>query len=851
MNILLRFALWLCPAEYAREYHDEIRHDIDSRRLNPAAVAADLAFQGIFLRSERIARDVAIATRALARAPLYTVVATATIAIAIGANVAVASVLGAVVLNPLPFADSNRIVMFGPLTEGLAGISTMPYLDTERVAQLSTTLTTVSAYQNDVTTLIGFGRPVALRGLNVSANYFQLLGVQPMLGRLLDETDGGSARVVLSERLWRQYLGADPAILGKRVRLGDRTYTVTAVVSADFRDPAPGNLAPSDYWLAVDPHSSIATAPSRYAFFAFARLRPQATIEAARADMRRAMAQIVRESPDAHRGVNSADASTLPELLLGPTASLLWFLYAGVIIVMLIACANVVNLSFVRTAGRAGDYSVASALGASRKHLIAQTTTEAAVLSTVGGLAGMGLAIAGLRLLAPVTTILPRGTQIVIDWHVLAYTSLTVIAVTVLTGLLPALFYRANPAAALKRSGRGKDHSATKNVRAALIVLEVGLALTVAISAGLLLRSFVALVHTNTGLTARNVFEFPIGSFSNRYANDAERVELEKRIEAALRRIPGVTSVAAASRVPFVNNSLTSVLIPAQPGRSAIRTTAPNNEIGADYFQTFGIPLQYGRPFTLTDRASSTPVLIVSETFARKYFGTTRVTGRRIATGFIANGQEILRTIVGVAADTRNSYSVPPAPDFYMPVTQNPRLGRFLVKTSGSPAKLASQITNAIQAVDPQIAPGELRAMPEMLAQNGLRSQAATTLFSLLATIAVLLAIAGIYAVTASSVEQRTREFGIRKAVGAGSWHVLRDVLGSALVQTSIGVGLGLAAAAALAPVMASLLFATSPLDPLTYAAVIVLLQICTAIAAIVPAIRAVRIPPAQALRYE
>jgi putative ABC transport system permease protein len=851
VNPLIRFALWLCPPEYAREYRDEIAEDLQSGRFHVAAVAADIAFHGTALRIDRLTRDIAIATRSLLRSRLYTLVAGTTIAVAIGANVAVASVLSAVVLNPLPFTDSNRIVMFGPLTEGLSGISTMPYRDIMRTAALSSTLSGVSAYQGDVSTLIGYGRPAALRGLNVSANYFALLGAHAMRGILLDESDSGKPRVVISERVWRQYLGADPAIIGQRLRLGDRIYTVAGMLPAQFRDPATGILATSDYWLAVDPRSPVATAPSRYAFFAFARLRPGVPVNSARADIRRVMAQIVREDPDDHRGINSAELAPLPDLILGTTGSLLWFLYAGVIIVMLIACANVANLSFVRTAARDGDFAIQSALGASRKRLFAQTTTEAAVLSVAGGAAGLGLAALGLRLLAPVTAILPRGTQVEIDWHMLAYTAGAIVFVTLLTGLVPALLYRASPAGTLQMSGRGKDHSRTKNTRFALVVFEVALALTVTVSAGLVLRSFVALVHTETGITARNVFEFPIGSLPRRYDDDSARAGLAQRIENALQRIPGVTAAAAASRVPFVTNSLTSVLIPGRPGRTAIRTTAPNDEIGSDYFRVFAIPLKYGRPFGATDRSSSIPVAIVSEAFARKYFGTSRVVGLHFFSGFNVRSQEVSLTIVGVAADTRSSLDVPPGPDFYVPASQNPRLGRFLIRTSIPASNLAVLVGDALQSVDSQLAPGQLRDMPGMLAQSALRSQAATTLFTLLAGVALLLAIAGIYAVTSSSVEQRTREFGIRKAVGAGNSQVLRDVLSWAFVQTSAGIALGLAAAATLAPVLTTLLFATSPLDPMTFSAVIVLLLLCTIIAALVPALRAMRIAPAKALRYE
>jgi putative ABC transport system permease protein len=855
VNPLVRFALWLCPAEYAREYGAEIAHDIAARRFSIASIAANVAFHGIALRVENFVRDVRVATRSLSRTPLYTLVAGLTIALAIGANVAVTSVLSTVVLNPLPYPQADRIVTFGPSAEAVPGISTMPYRDAQTIVALTSTLERISVGQGDEQTLIGFGRPVSLRGSIVSADFFTLFGVHPLLGRVLDTSDTGSARVVISERAWRQYFAASPNILGTRIQLGDTRQTIVGVIPRDFEDPAPIAPAVRDYWEPLNPRSPTALAPARYAFFGRARLRQGVTLAAARADINRVMQEIIHRDPSVHAGVQGATLEPVSRTLLGDTPALLWFLYAAVSIVVLIACANIANLSLVRASMRNTDFIVRWALGASRRRLLIALTTEAAVLAAFGGVIGLALACLGLQLLGPVTASLPRSAHITIAAPMLAYTFAIVAFAALLTGLLPGAFLRRNSGDALKTAGRGKDRSATKRIRFALVVLEVALAITVTTSAGLVLRSFIALVHTDAGIQAQNVAQFPLSTLPRRYDAASARIELVHRITGALTAIPGIQSASVATQIPFVTQSITTVGIPARAGRSAISTTSADGGIDADYFKILGIALRSGRPFTPADRMSAPLVAIVNENFARRYFGTMDVIGRRIFAGYTPDGKDLTRTIVGTVADTRPSFSQPAVPQFYLPESQaeymNPRAAHFVIRTTGPVSGLSAAIVEAVRRIDPELAPGNLQSMTAAMANSALRSQAATTLFALLAGIALMLAIAGIYAVTASSVEGRTQEFGIRKAVGARSTHVLADVIGNAIAQSSAGIALGLLATAFISPFLATLLFATSALDPATFAAVVVLLLLCTVIAAVVPALRAMRLAPAKALRYE
>jgi predicted permease len=855
VNPLIRFALWLCPPEYAREYRVEIEQDIASRRFSTASIAADIAFHGITLRVESVARDVTVAVRSLGRTPVYALVAGLTIAVAIGANVAVTSVLSAVVLNPIPYPHADRIVSFGLNAQGVPGISSLPYRDAQTIAAQTSTLESVSVLQYDEATLLGFGRPVTLRGAFISAGFFGLFGAHPIIGRLLDSSDTGSARVVLSERIWRQYFAADSHVLGRRIRLGDTTQTVVGVIPRDFEDPAPLATGARDYWEPVNPRSPTALAPARYAFFGRARLKSGVSLAAGRADITRVVQHILHGDTGVHAGVTGGSIEPVSQTLLRETPLLLWFLYAAVTLVVLIACANIANLSIVRASMRNSDFIVRWALGASRRRLIIALTTEGAVLAVCGGAIGLTLAWFGLRWLAPVTASLPRHGDIAIGAPMFAYTAAMVGFATLLTGLLPDLLLRRNSGGALKSSGRNNDRSAPKRIRFALVVLEVALAITVTTSAGLVLRSFVSLVHTDAGIRPQNVIEFPLGNLPARYDNVALRTQLFGRIGAALITVPGIERASIATQIPFISQSITYIGIPARAGRQARESSSSNSVIDPEYFRILGITLQAGRTFGAADRLTATPVAIVNENFARRYFGTTAIVGRHVSEGFTPDGTSISRTIVGVVSDTRAGFDQSVAPEIYLPAAQeyffNSRAGRYIIKTVGPVAGLQGAIATAVARVDPELAPGTLLPMTTAMTNSALRSQAAMTLFGLLAGIALILAIAGIYAVTASSVEGRTHEFGIRKAVGARSTHVLTDVIGNAIVQSSTGIALGLLATAITSPLLATLLFATSPLDPMTFSAVIVLLLLCTIVAALVPALRAMRIAPAKALRYE
>jgi len=851
MRMLLRLALACCPRAFRATFSGQIAAQIEREHGFGAILAcANVAGAGIALHFDWAARDIALAVRALVRAPLYAGVCIGTIALAIGASVAIASTLEGVLFKPLPYSNGARLAFIADgadLTTG-EGEGVMSYPNAVDVVRDSTTVEGIALSTRVGLPLLGFGRPVGLTGALVNGTFFDVLGVRAVLGRMLQPRDAGTVNVVVSEALWRRYLGASTDAIGRWITLGDARYTIVGVAPATMRDPHALRVDSAfDYWLPLKRTSATSEqfmqrwAP---AFIAVAILRPRVTLAAARADVDRVLADLARRYPPRFARAKTASITPIVETLVGPVRPLLWLLYTAVSVVVLIACANVANLTLARLSVREHELLVRSAIGASRARVVAQVATESAVIAFIGGalgIAGGWIALSASGALA--AQILPRWENVTFDPIIFGYALVLIALTTVLTGVLPALLRRRDLTNTLKSADRANDRSSRQYLRAALVAFEIALALPVVASAGLVVKSFMTLTHVDLGFDAHNLYAARVTVVHPR-----ERLlpEVNRSIER-IARIPGVTSVASTLVLPFYGDAPYVVIGLRRPGLRGTYEQTRFNAVTRGYFHTAGISLVAGRTFTQAD--DTAPVVVVSEQLAHTYFGTDAVIGKQVRVQGWLDGNE---RIVGVVRTVRDSYSDTLVPQLYFLSTQTHAVSRqFIIRTSRPIPHFAEQVTTAIADGESSAEIPAILPYSTLLARDALASQAATLLFGGLGAISLLLALAGIYAVTSFLVEQRTHEFAIRRALGARATHVLTNVFKRSGAQGAIGILIGFSLTAALTHLLTALLFETSPLDGSTLAAAIVLLVGSILLASLIPALRATRVDPAAALRYE
>ncbi|HEY8297838.1 MAG TPA: ADOP family duplicated permease [Candidatus Baltobacteraceae bacterium] len=850
MHPLLRFALWSCPRDFRDRYGNAIARDASERRISFVLVALDLIYQGSVMRAESVARDIAYGARTLARSPTYTIVAAIAIALAIAANVAVVSVLNGILLRPLPYPSAERIAS---VTSGAQNLTNAPfsYLDARDLgAATGNTLQAFGISSPDATaTLSGIARPVILQGNDVDAGYFRVLGARAALGRVFLASDLGTHHVIISDRLWRTFFNANPAVLGRTMQLDGATYSIVGVMGARFRDVTPIGLVRRDYWTAADPQVQNNLFRGTITYNGWALLRSGTSFASAQADVDRAMSEIVRRYPVVHEGWGKPLLRPALETIVAPVRSMLWLLYATVLLLLIIACANVINLTLTRATTRRGEFAIRGALGASRTRLAAQLCSETALLSAIGGVAGLALGWGALRIFSSAASrILPRWEGVHVDLSVLGYVVGVLVLTTIATGIIPALSSRHTLVAGLKAAGRSGDVAASKALRSSFVIAEIALALAVVLSAGLVVRSFIALMQVPVGFDGQNLYAADApGLPSSRYPSHEAGLRAVDRIAMQLQGIPGVQAVAITSGPPFLAEENTYTSFPDHLASEPVDL----NVVSARYFKTMRIPLLRGRDFDQRDRLTSEQVAIVNAAFARRYFGTLEVLGRTYHPHIGWKGREI-RTIIGVVGDTRNSFHAPIAPVQYLTTKQVPGIfAQFVIRTNGQDGELAQAVARAYGNVDPLFPAPSVRAYRQLFSEDAGSARVAAMLFGVFALIALVLALAGIYAITTYGVEQRTRELGVRKALGASDRAVLADVLIGALRISAFGIALGLAVAALGARLLTTILFQTSPFDPLTFGAAIALVVLSSLFAAYVPALRATRVQPAIALSYE
>jgi putative ABC transport system permease protein len=809
-------------------------------------------------------QDIRFGLRMLLKSPSISIVATIALALGIGANTAIFSVVNAVLLRPLPFPDSDSLVaLFETDTQRGLQRGSHSYPNFMDLRAQNTVFENVASYHGSDYIMTGRGEPARLQGAVVTANLFSLLKVQPMLGRVFlpDEdkpTETGRV-VILSHKLFQQRFNGDPSILNQAITLEGIKFTVIGVMPAAFEFPIQND--PVELWttIAGDASGKEPITAQRGAHFlsVIGRLKSGVSEEKAQAELTAIGSRLEQQYPDTNTHKSLRVESALKSLV-GDIRPALLILLGAVACVLLIACANVANLLLARATSRHKEMAIRTALGASRTRVIRQLLTESVLLSLVGGGVGLLLAVWWSDLLVALgKEDIPRAIHVGMDWRVLGFT----LGVSLLTGLIfglaPAFHSsRTELVESLKEGARGTSAGTFANVvRKALVVIELGFAVLLLTGAGLLIQSLWRLQRVNSGLHPENILTFNVTLPEVKYksANQSQFfIDLKQRLEAT----PGVQSASSILPLPLSGDRFgISFEIEGRPMAPKDHPSADFFTTGVGYFKTMGIPIVKGRDFDDRDKHGSTPVIIITETFARQYFPNEDPIGKRIHPGISTydNEDSVMREIVGVVGDIRNrTLSTESKPAYYVPQTQVPFSQMVtVVKTAGEPHGLVSAATKEVAAMDHDVPLFSVKSMDEYISTSVAAPRFSTTLLSIFAGVALVLTVVGLYGVMSYSVAQRTNEIGIRMALGAQSRDVLLMIVKQGSVLILLGLAIGLLGAFALTRVISSLLFGVTAKDPFTFAAVSLLLAFVALLACYVPALRATKVDPMNALRCE
>ena len=795
-------------------------------------------------------RDIRYGLRGLLKRPGFTVIALVALALGIGANTAIFSLVNAVILRPLPYPEADRLVwVWGNFSGGsTASVSPADYLDfrsqNKTFEQFAATMSITAP-----ATLTGSGEPERLTASLVTGNYFQALGVTPALGRdfsLDNEKPGNDQVTILSYELWQKRFAGNPGIINQRISLDSKSFEVIGVMPKDVTFPQTAEL-----WVPLNFDASPEMKVRAAHFLRpLGRLKAGVTVAQAQADTDAIAKQLEQQFPKSNTTWNLR-LEPLRDRLIGSSRTTLFILFGAVGFVLLIACANVANLLLVRATARQKEVALRTALGASRWRIVRQLITESLILALVGGTLGALIAAWGIDLLVTLTRdSIPPTAIVKIDATVLAFTFVTSLLTGLLFGVIPAFrTAKLNLSDALKEGAKGSEGTFRNRTRSLLVVFESALAVVLLIGAGLLIRSLVALQNTNPGFDANNVLTMRIDLPRGKYDSAEKSSNFFQQLEQRLAGLPGVESVGFITELPLSgqpNDAPFTV-----EGRPPV---APGQEFGADfrrvsqnYFQTLRIPLLRGRNFTEQEVRDNAKVIVVSESLVSTVFPNEEALGKRLLTIMSDKPFEI----VGIVGDIRHrSLQFQPYAAMYMPTVQSGRMNVAL-RTQGDPLSVVPAVRNEVKAIDRDQPIAAVRTMDEWVDRSTATPRYRTTLLGLFAAIAMILAATGIYGVMSYSVAQRTHEIGIRMALGARRLDVLNLVVRQGMVLVLIGLGIGLVGAFALTRVMASLLFGVTAKDPITFAAVAGLLAVVAFVACYIPARRATKVDPLTALRYE
>jgi putative ABC transport system permease protein len=801
--------------------------------------------------------DLRFAFRSLRKSPGFTCVSIVTLALGIGANTAVFSMIRGVLLRPLPYENGERLVYLRQPAP-LAGVAnaqfSVPELGDYR--QRARGLDAIVEYHSMPFILLGRGEPRRVQTGVVSANYFDVLGVRAMMGRVFqkgeDET-GAEPVLVLSYAFWQNRLAGDPAIVGKTFEMNDRIHTVVGVLP-----PVPQYPQENDVYMPASscPFRSspfmVSTRNMRMLHM-FGRLAPGTTLAATRTELEGISAAIRSEHPDAYPSNQgfTVSAASLHEELTRDARPTLLLLLGTTAFVLLIACANIANLTLARLSRRSRELALRAALGADRVRLFRQMLTEGCLLALAGGLLGLGLAAATMQLLAGFAArFTPRAGEIALDGQVLAFT----LVVCVLTGLafavLPALPSRANLVGALKEGAAAVSGGGSSRVRGALVVAQVAVSMVLLVGAGLMLRSLLELQSLNPGFDSHRVLTMTLDLNWSRYTTNDLVLGFHDRLHGRLAGQPGIIATASTLTFPLDGHRRINLnfLIEGQPpAEDGAQPLGDLRSASPEYFRTLGIPLVTGRMFTPSDGPNSPSVAIVNQTLARRYWDNEGAVGKRIS----ADTGKTWITIVGVVGDVRHyGLESEPSDEVYLPYAQAPfRESTFLVRTNADPAGIARRVAEEVLAIDPGQPVANVQTLEEVRGEALASPRLTTSLLMMFALVALAITAAGLGGVVGFSVSQRTQEIGVRMALGAGRGEVLGMVLREGLALVGLGLLVGALAAVLLSRVMTGLLFHVEATDPLTFTGMALVLVLIAAAACLVPARRAATVDPLVALR--
>jgi predicted permease len=886
MNLLSHFSRRRSDAELSSEMRAHLDEKIDAliaSGMSPeeASRVARREFGNVTLLQERsrevwqwpslesFIADIRFAFRMLRKSPGFTAVAVLTLALGIGANTAIFSVVNSVLLKPLPYPDANRLAMIFLRWPSL-GIfqGAMGNADFTALRQQQQSFTAVAAFSSPDNgfTLTGSGEATEIPGSEVTSDFFSVFGEKPFLGRafLPKESDADQPKtVVVSYQFWQQHLGADPAAIGRAITLDETSYTVIGVMPADFHF---GDAARDQLWPIMQLRDIHQRSP--YSKMVIGRLKPEVSIVAASADAARIAAGVSRQYP--HSGQNDAVTVPMKDFWVGKATTSLLMLLGAVFLVLLIAVVNVANLQIARAATRQREMAIRSALGAGGIRLARQLLTESILLGAIGAGFGLWLAYYGLRAIKSVDMsgnflalspqILPRLNEISVDWRVLVFTVLVALIASVLFGLAPVLGLRSQHLdESLKQSDRSGAGSRSRLTQSILVVSEFSLALLLLAAAGLFLRSLLRSEAVSPGFEPAHIVATQINLPPARYSKPEQVTSFHQQLLERLANTPGIENAGLTlSAPPNLLEAENPFHLEGQSYEPAKSTyLAEEMPISEDYFRALGVPLIAGRFFNDQDHLPSRHELIINRTMAEQYFHGRSAVGQRVQTGD-ANPKSTWYTIVGVVGDVKyEGLTQKDQPTMYVPMYDDGWNPWFtwsmflLVHTRGDAGQIAPVLRNAVAALDRDVPLSKIQTMDELLSQSVDEPRFGTVLVAIFAALALVLAAVGIYGVMSYTVARRTREIGIMVALGAQPADVLRLILTQGARLALLGAAIGLAAAFAVMRLLAGLLFGVSTTDPLTFIVAPILLMLVALAACYIPARRAMKVDPIVALRYE
>jgi len=814
-------------------------------------------------------QDIRYGLRMLRKSPAFTAVALITLALGIGANTAIFSIVNAVWLRPLPFPEPDRLIYLTSAFSNQKDVTrpfAVSYPDFFDWRATSKSFSGMASYHGDSFTLTGLDQPLHVTAATVSGDFFSVLGVQPMLGRgfTRDEEKPGTRVVVLSHQLWESAFHSDREIVGKTILLEKQPYNVVGVMPAGFGFPIVSN--PPQLWRTMAPEAETSDPKSppstsqRGAHFlqGIARLKPGVSLETAREEMNLITRNLAAQYPDTNKKFPAATVITELEYLLGNSRPTLVILILAVVFVLGIACVNVANLLLVRASKRSKEIAVRAALGARRVRVVRQMLTESLVLGLGGALFGIPLAMWALKFFVSLNgTSLKRIQGANVDGAVMAFTVAVALLTSIVFGLVPALRASSPNLTEFMKEGRGQTSgSSHQRLRAALVIAETAMGLVLLVVAGLLLRSFYRILNTDPGMNPHNVLTLTFDLPEKKYP-EKQQPAFYKQLLERLRSLPGVASAAAVTPLPMSGSgAIITFQIEGRPVPKAEEPSADIKVATPNYFHTMNIALLSGRDFNEHDEETSPPVVIVNQAFAQRYFPNENPLGKHIQPGVSNTNEEPMREIIGVVANVKSRrLDVDALPEYYIPDTQL-NFGSMTVclRTSVEPHSITSAARAVVLSMDPDLPLYDVITMDEYLGITLAAPRFQSLLLEVFAGLALLLTAIGLYGVIAYTVAQRTHEIGVRITLGATRGNVVQMVLKSGLKLSLIGVAAGVVfslIAARLATSFSSLLFGIKPTDLVTLAAVVAIVMLVSLLACYIPAYRAAKVDPMIALRYE